>query len=127
MILGCHYWWKWLSFCEFLSFADCISLSAWDEFSENLFYFIERWFFGKIANSVIKMTSFAHGGISIKMFCQICTSDIWNFKPQIWPIFHFEHVNEWWISGVSSVKKDRIFIWDATNIYSALLILSWLL
>ena len=30
------------------------------------FYFIERGFLHKIANSVIKMTLFVHGGISIK-------------------------------------------------------------
>ena len=37
-------------------------------FSENLFYFIERWISGKIANSVIEITSFAHGEISIYIF-----------------------------------------------------------
>ena len=29
---------------------------------------------------------------------------IWNFKPKITPKFHFEHVNEGWISGVLGVK-----------------------
>jgi hypothetical protein len=34
----------------------------------NLFYFIERGFLHQIANSVIKMTFLAHGGILIKLF-----------------------------------------------------------
>ena len=37
-------------------------------FLENVFYFIERGFLHQIANSVMKMTFFAHGGISIKLF-----------------------------------------------------------
>ena len=37
-------------------------------------------------------------------FCHLCTSDRWNFKPQIWPIFHFKHVNEVWISGLLGVN-----------------------
>ena len=38
-------------------------------FMENLFYFVERWIFAKTANSVIEMTSFAHGGIKKKLWC----------------------------------------------------------
>ena len=75
-------------------------------FSENLFYFIERWIFAKTANSVIKMTSFAHGGIS-KKNCDACTYDKWNSKPQISTIFHFEYVNEAWISVVLGVKPTK--------------------
>jgi hypothetical protein len=50
-------------------------------FSENLFYFIERWIFAKTANSVIQMTFFAH----------IINETL---SKQISTILHFEYVNE---------------------------------
>ena len=37
-------------------------------FGKSFFYFIERGIFAQVANSVIKMTFFVHGGISIKLF-----------------------------------------------------------
>ena len=64
-----------------------------------LFYFIKM---PKIANTVIKMAFFAHGGISIKLFVVYvqCTYHWWNFKSLILHIFLFGYVNEVWISGV---------------------------
>ena len=50
--------------------------------------------------SVTKITTFAHGGISKKVLWH----NKWKFKPKISPIFHFEYVNEVWISGVLGVK-----------------------
>ena len=62
-----------------------------------------------MANSVTKMTLFAHGGISKKNLYGLCTYDVWKFKPKISSIFHFEYVNEVWISGVLGVNsKDAI-------------------
>ena len=49
------------------------------------------------------MTLFAHGGISKKL-CGVYVYDKWNFKPKISSTFHFEHVNEVYISGVFDVK-----------------------
>ena len=63
-----------------------------------------------MANSVIKITSFSHGGISIKLFgMHVHTYHEQNFKPQISPIFHFEYVNEVWISGLLGVKLIKHF------------------
>ena len=49
---------------------------AQSPFSENLFYFIERWIFAQNYNGK------------------------WNFKPKISPIFHFYWVIDGWISGL---------------------------
>ena len=69
-------------------------------------------FRSKNTNSVIKMTFFAHGGIS-KIFCDLCTYNKWNFKPQISSIFNFEYKNEVWINGVLGVKMS--LSWGVKN------------
>ena len=56
-------------------------------------------------NSITKITSFAHGGISKKIFMvHVCSYDIWKFKPNISPIFYFERVNNDWFSHTFYVK-----------------------
>ena len=44
-----------------------------------------------------------------KKNCDECMYTKWNCKPQISPIFHFECINEGWISGVLGVKEIMIF------------------
>ena len=40
------------------------------------------------------------------IFCDVCTYNTKNFKPQISTIFNFEYVNEAWMSGVLCVKAN---------------------
>ena len=63
-------------------------------------------FLHQIANSVMNMTFFAHGGISIKKNCGVSYHK-WTFKPQISSIFHFDRVSDNWMAYVSGVKLSK--------------------
>ena len=70
-----------------------------------LICFIERRIFHKNTNSVTKMTSSAHGGISKKIFVGNIWmyDDTWNFKP-ISFIFHFDWERKGWFFHLFCVK-----------------------
>ena len=53
------------------------------------------------------MTLFAHGGISKKL-CGVYVYDKWNFKPKISSTFHFELVNDGWISHILYVNPGAL-------------------
>ena len=60
--------------------------------AQNYFcYFIKMT---KIASSLIKITFFAHGGISMKLFVMYLNMINQTLKQRIPPIFHFEYVNK---------------------------------
>ena len=53
----------------------------------------------------IKITLFAHGGVSIKLFMvYISTYHKWMFKLQISSIFHFDRASDNWMAHVLGVK-----------------------
>ena len=66
----------------------------------DFFYFIKM---PKIANSVKKWPSLGMVGFQY-FYCDLCTYNKWNCKPQISTIFHFEQGNEGWISHILCVN-----------------------
>jgi hypothetical protein len=66
-------------------------------FSENIFYFIER-------RIIAQNYKFSNKNDLPYAWRELCTYDIRNFKPNISPIFNFEHVNKVGNSSVLGVK-----------------------
>ena len=73
-------------------------------FSENLFYFIERWIFAETSKFSNKNDLLCVRRDLKNQLCGGCRCDKWNFKPKIPPIFNFYLVNDGWVSRILCVK-----------------------
>ena len=83
--------------------------------AQNYFcYFIKMT---KIASSLIKITFFAHGGISMKLFVMYLNIINKTLKQRIPPIFHFECVNKVWIS-IKALDTKKCGLFGQLQLYS---------